>query len=216
MDISNIKNEIFKYHSLFNPKFIINDKFIYYLCFENGKCIFLNTNTENIYDYRIDKRLVILGIFVNGVFLLHDVISMNNVFINPNEINYETRFIILQNVYKQLENFDFFKIEIHPNIYSNNVHRDSLMNIFYNNFKYRNFYIDISKQSTVQNKKIIKDNNFSEIYNVYDIKTNNFEGLLRIKTLQDSINILEKYKNSSDKIFKCVFNHDFGKWQFID
>lgn len=213
MDILNIKNEIFKYHSLFNPKFIINDKYIYYLCFENGKCIFLNIDSENIYDYRIDKRLLILGIFINNVFLIHDVISVNNVFINPNEIKYEMRFIILQNVYKKLENFDFFKIEIHPNIYSENVNRNVLMNIFYNNFKYKNYYTETIK-STVQDKKIIKDNNFSEIYNVYDIKTNNYEGLLRIKTLQDSIDILEKYLNSSDKIFKCFFNYDFGKWEF--
>lgn len=213
MDIGNIKNEILKYHSLFNPKFIINDKYIYYLCFENGKCIFLNIDTENIYDYRIDKRLVILGIFINNVFLIHDVISVNNVFINPNEVKYEMRFIILQNVYKKLENFDFFKIEIHPNIYSNNVNRDILMNIFYNNFKYKNYYTETIK-STVQDKRIIKDNNFSEIYNVYDIKTNNYEGLLRIKTLQDSIDILEKYLNSPDKIFKCFFNYDFGKWEF--
>ena len=82
-----------------------------------------------------------------------------------------------------------------------------------------------SGSQNVSSKKIVKTK-VSEIYNVYNIETNDFEGILYIDTLKTSRYLLSLFKvsdtctQSRDRehdeiIYDCIFNTYFQKWQII-
>jgi hypothetical protein len=89
-----------------------------------------------------------------------------------------------------------------------------------------------SGSQDVSSKKIVKTK-VSEIYNVYNIQTNDFEGILYIDTLKTSRYLLSLFKESisnsstdfrpeqsrdrehDEIIHDCIFNTYFQKWQIV-
>jgi hypothetical protein len=89
-----------------------------------------------------------------------------------------------------------------------------------------------SVSQDVSSKKIVKTK-VSEIYNVYNIQTNDFEGILYIDTLKTSRYLLSLFKESisnssidfrpeqsrdrehDEIIHDCIFNTYFQKWQIV-
>lgn len=63
-------------------------------------------------------------------------------------------------------------------------------------------------------KKICKSK-VSDIYNVYNIETNDSEGLLYINTIKMSRHLLSLFKDQDELTLKCIFNKNFQKWQIV-
>jgi len=63
-------------------------------------------------------------------------------------------------------------------------------------------------------KKICKSK-VSDIYNVYNLETNDSEGLLYINTLKMSRHLLSLFKEHTELTLKCTFNTNFQKWQIV-
>jgi hypothetical protein len=66
---------------------------------------------------------------------------------------------------------------------------------------------------TVEESKIIKWGKYTDVYNVYNIDTNDFEGILYIKGLKESKSIKKLLEGKVEVKIKCSYNHTFSKWQ---
>lgn len=199
-----------KYNSYF-----ISDSTLYlhYLVFKNKQCILIKTDSKT-FDTNLDIDCILSGIYRENVFLINDVLYKNNVMINPNEITFDCRLLIIDQLYKKIktQNLINLNIQIQPNVINSEyTSKYILENIFLNNFKYKHFYNDENKTIEMI-KRIVKKENYSELYSVHDVETNNYQGLLHLKSLNDSVKFEQLYKQSTDKLFKCNFNLFFNKW----
>ena len=81
-----------------------------------------------------------------------------------------------------------------------------------NNFNKNQKYLQKDTNDKSIDKKIVKTKT-SDVFKVFNIETNNYEGLLYISTLKISkyINIL--FKSCDEVILNCNFNTHFQKWQ---
>ena len=70
-------------------------------------------------------------------------------------------------------------------------------------------------------QKNIEKGKYTDVYNVYNYETNNFEGILYVKGIRESqrMKLLFNEKYTSDNNTKvkinCIWNQDFSKWQPI-
>ena len=62
-------------------------------------------------------------------------------------------------------------------------------------------------------KKYITKGKKIELYNVFDLKTKNAEGILYIKTLKDSKFIKSLFLENKSVILDCKFNTEKMKWE---
>lgn len=200
---------ISQYNSLFNPCYNINSKNLHYLYINNENCeLIYEKSCKKLKIENYKGEIILSGVYINNVFLLNDVLYKNGEILSPDIISYDTRFIILNNIYNKFTCKENLILEIHP-IITNNI----VKNIFLHNFKYKNFYkTDINVDVEIVEKKILKDENYPEIYIVYNINTNDNEGLLNLKTNNDVLKFKIDYENSQDKIFNCIFDTTFNKW----
>jgi len=111
---------------------------------------------------------------------------------------------------------------IHP-IFSQ--HSENMIEIFKNNFIYNesinslekviNFqksnYVTCDEKQCEENK--IVRTPLSEVYNVYDVNSNKFKGILYVKGLRESRALNELTNNADTIIIQCEFNKRFNKWQ---
>lgn len=157
-------------------------------------------------------------------FLISDILFKGDMLI---ECSYEYRFNMIKDLfYKRIS-----VMENINNLLSIGIHNyisEDILPIFLNNFKWREQIICIEyinnfeknkkllsqKNKTSNNalKKVIKSK-ISDIYNVYNIDTNNFEGYLYINTIKMSKYISSLFKNNDVLKLECSFNTYFQKWQ---
>jgi hypothetical protein len=80
------------------------------------------------------------------------------------------------------------------------------------NFKKRRYVEDI-----MENKKGIKKiekSKYTDVYNVYNDKTNDKEGVLYVKGIRESKKLRDIFKVCDEKvILECVYNIKFAKWE---
>ena len=102
---------------------------------------------------------------------------------------------------------------------------NDILVIFKNNFKYKDEINSVEIIEHVHPQKIKKKhvNNQqskimkkivpykSDVYNVYNITTNNHDGILYIKSIEDSKKLRE-LTNGKEIILECYYNHKFKKW----
>lgn len=158
-------------------------------------------------------------------YLISDILFIGNNIVN--EPDYSSRFNLLYNFYNLYQN-EFTNIQLHP--YTS----ENMISLFLNNFiwkheivsietifgfyKEQKYIIEPFSSKTISSTpifKIIEKTNKSEIYKVYNISTNDYEGLLYIKTLQDSIYMYNLTQNCDTCTLECVFNSNFQKWSAI-
>ncbi len=60
--------------------------------------------------------------------------------------------------------------------------------------------------------KIIKKGLQSDVYLVHDNITLEYQGLLYVRTMMDSLNILKLFTDKEEISLKCIFNEKFLKW----
>jgi hypothetical protein len=110
---------------------------------------------------------------------------------------------------------------------------DSKINLFQNNFEFKDQLVSIETVShnslkksrhyymtypTLVESKIIIKSKYSDVYKVLNNKTNNEEGILYIKSLNDSnkMNDIFSQKTIGSSVsLKCEYNHVIKKWKPI-
>jgi len=166
-------------------------------------------------------------------YLLTDILVRNKDIVN---VSFELRYSLLNEIIQKIGREKLMYLNNHMSI---NIHpifddeNQNLVKIFKNNFIYNtqirclekvcNFnkrrYIDIKIDK--QDKKNIEKGKYTDVYNVYNYETNNFEGILYIKGIRESqrMRVLfgDKYTIDSDTKVKinCIWNQVFSKWQPI-
>jgi hypothetical protein len=81
-----------------------------------------------------------------------------------------------------------------------------------NNFNKTQKYLQKDNNNVSVDKKIVKTKT-SDVFKVYNIETNNYEGLLYISSLKISKYINALFKSCDENIVNCHFNNQFQKWQ---
>lgn len=162
-------------------------------------------------------------------YLLTDILIKNSEVIH---LNYELRYTLLNEIILSIppgslnELNNHMSINIHPIF---NRANENLVKIFKNNFIFKNELcsienIDNLKKQRIFDKiiqeddvKFIEIGKYTDVYNVYNHKTNNYEGILYIKGLKESKHLIELFKKSSNSriLLKCKYNINFTKWQPI-
>jgi len=160
-------------------------------------------------------------------YLLTDILLKNNNVIN---VAYELRMTLLNEILleitreklKQLNNH--MTINIHPIF---DMENENLVYIFKKNFIYKNEicsveriskfektrYIEQAFSDTTILTKNITTTNYTDVYNVYNYTSNNFEGILYIKGISQSKHMKELFKQNKILHLECTYNTKFLKWQ---
>lgn len=157
-------------------------------------------------------------------FLITDVLIINNDVIVG---DYDIRLTVINEIFINLNLCDlnnYMTINIHHVFKKEN---ENLIKIFKNNFIFKsdiccielinNFektrYID--KIDLEEYDKIIQLTKYSDVYNVNDKQTNNYQGILYIKGLKES-KLMKKIFVNKDKVtLKCKYNNYFKKWEVV-
>lgn len=171
-----------------------------------------------------------------NTFLISDILAIDSIIVN---CDYSLRYSLLNKIIRDKKNYlnnlnGHLNINIHSMFEINNEddRSNELFNIFKNNFIFKNDinsieYIDeksliktqniiFDEKSSTTQDKIISKTKYIDVYNVYNVNTNDFEGILYIKTIKDSKKLYELTLENSQIILKCLYNHNFKKWQIIN
>jgi hypothetical protein len=213
---------------------------ILYFFPDSHQCNLVN-NEKSINDENSDFYLEIDNTFKNDFllegylykqddkyeYLLTDILVKNNNVIN---VAYELRMTLLNEILleitreklKQLNNH--MTINIHPIF---DMENENLVSVFKKNFIYKNEicsieriskfektrYIEQAFSDTTTVTKNITTTNYTDVYNVYNYTSNNFQGILYIKGLSQSKRMKELFKQNKILHLECTYNTKFFKWQ---
>jgi hypothetical protein len=204
-----------------------NIKSDFYVEIDNYKTSFTNSNYlfEGYLYHSNDQKH----------FLISDILAVDSKII---KCDYSLRYSL---IYKLIDNqhLDNLNGHLHINMHSIfDLNKDSydvevqtsqIFNIFKNNFIFKEDISSIEYVNEVSFKKrkeilqtknlneikIITKGKYIDVYNVFNIESNNIEGILYIKGIKES-NTLQKLFISKDSIeLNCKFNNDFKKWEPI-
>lgn len=159
-------------------------------------------------------------------YLISDFLIKNGDIV---DVSFELRYCLLNELLKSVNNSvlkrlnDHMTINIHPIFKYENI---NFIKIFKNNFVYRRSIVCLEQISNFKKKrwvekcessdnKIILKTNSSDIYNVYDTKSNNYLGILYVKGIRESKILEEMFKDDDNITLKCSWNKRFYKWQPI-
>ena len=211
------KNNLFKY--------LITD---FYVEIDSNKTNFTKSN------YLFEGFLYNKDAF--NTFLISDLLSIDNKII---DCEYSLRYNIINNIIKD-KNLDNLNGHLNIGIHSmfeytsdNEDNYNIILKMFKNNFKFKN---DINSVQIINDNNLVKTNTqsinidievpvnkkitkgkFIDVYNVFNINTNNNEGILYIKTIDDSKTLRKMFENKENiGVFfieiLCDYNHHFKKW----
>ena len=163
----------------------------------------------------------------NYEYLLTDILLKNKSVI---ELSYELRYILLNEIIisvtrEKLKDLNkHITINVHPIF---NALNQNLIKVFCNNFIYKNeiTYLEnitnfekirlIGNTDKKDTEKYIAMGKYTDVYNVYNRNTNNFEGILYIRGIKESVKMKILFKNQKTIVLPCTFNINFKKWQPI-
>jgi len=168
-------------------------------------------------------------------FLVTDILAIDSNIVN---CNYSLRYSLINQILlcQNLNNLNgHFNIGIHSVFDINNEQSDldvqvnQLFEMFSNNFIFKEEinsieYIDevslkktnkILKINKKQAKKRISKGKYIDVYNVFNIDTNNHENILYVKTLSDSKKLIQMLESKDYIELECIYNTSFKKWQPI-
>lgn len=191
-------------------------------------------------DWAFNKNYLFEGYIYNHknvhrTFLISDILMVNNNIVTS---DYNLRYSLINELKINLKNLNgHLDISIHP-VFKNSElllkNEQELFNkqiyyIFKNNFIFKeeinsieiikNSLTKTSKKRYIDDKKdteeikIIKKGDQIDIYLVFNINTNNKEGILYVRTLDESRKLKELIKESIE--IKCKYNSIFKKWQIV-
>jgi hypothetical protein len=163
----------------------------------------------------------------NYEYLLTDILFKNKSILN---MSYDLRYVVLNEILfsitreklKALNNH--MTINVHPIF---NEQNQNLIKVFRHNFIYKNeiYYLervkDFEKTRFIgitdkrDSEKYIEVGKYTDVYNVYNKNSNNFEGILYVKGISESVKMKQLFKTDGCKriLLNCTFNINFKKWQ---
>lgn len=201
----------------------VNDKYlILYFFSEDLECdFFIEMDKHN--SIFIKENYLFEGYLYNQEnFLITDVLIVSN---NIVDCEYSLRNSLINELIEcPLKLNGHFNISIHPTFHIEN--KDQLYGIFKNNFIFKNEINCIEligdsnpkkirhyQPNLIENDlKLIEKGKYTDIYFVYNIESNDNEGILYIKTISDSKKLREL---SYPTQLNCSFNIKFNKWEVI-
>lgn len=195
----------------------------FYVEIDNYKTSFTNSNYlfEGYY-YETHKH-----------FLITDVLAIDSKII---KCDYSLRYSL---IYKLINNQNLTNLNGHLTInihsifeldsenYDNDIQGSQLFNIFKNNFifkqdicaiEYINMvsfkkYRELLDVKFKEDSKIITKSKYIDVYQVFNSKSNNLEGVLYVKGLKESKLLKDMFLKTDTIELKCIFNNIFKKWQ---
>jgi hypothetical protein len=164
-----------------------------------------------------------------NTFLISDILCIDNKII---ESEYFIRYNIINNTIKNLDNLNgHLNIGVHSMFEYDTDNFNMILRMFKNNFKFKT---DINSVQIINNNNLVKTNTteticidklkkritkgkFIDVYNVFNINTNNNEGILYIRTINDSKILRKMFEDKENKgVFfievTCEYNNHFKKW----
>lgn len=222
---------------------IINKDYFYKNIKNNNNNIlyFFNNKDDEFYietDFHIKNTILLEGYIYEDEcqknYYVTDFLYKDNLVINE---YYKKRYERIEEIIKDFSNIkEYINFKIHPIISHENL---EYINLYINNFKYKkqlthNEYIygnfnkinkkiennlNLDENNNNKNlslyKKIVKNKELVEIYNVYNDITNNYEDLLLVKSIKEA-RYLEKLFKDKDQIkHLCVYNKNFKKYSIV-
>jgi hypothetical protein len=206
-----------------------NSKSDFYVEIDNYKTTFNNNNyLFEGYLYNVNQH---------KTFLITDILAIDSKLI---KCDYSLRYSLIYKLLKQqnLHNLNgHLTIDIHSifeldsEVYDTTVQTSQLFNIFKNNFIFKDEILAIetiietslkkhtkvqknaSSDSLKKDVKIITKGKYIDVYNVCNKQTNNHEGILYIKGLNESKKIRKMFDTNDYVELECSFNQHFKKWQ---
>lgn len=166
-------------------------------------------------------------------FLITDILAVDSKII---KCDYSLRYALIHKLIanQQLNNLNgHLNINIHSifelnsESYDNEIQTSQIFTMFKNNFVFKEEIstieyineVSFKKQKEIlqidklKGVKIITKGKYIDVYNVFNIETNNTEGILYVKGLKESKH-LYKLSSSLDSFeLNCEFNNTFKKWQ---
>lgn len=207
---------------------------------EKYNTLYFFPDTNNKFDYKltdfyleIDERFkkdyLLEGyLYKNSddklFFLITDILIINNDVVI---VDYNMRLTIINEIIIDINLCDLnnhMNINLHPVFQKEN---ENLIKIFKDNFIFKsdicsiesiNNFIKIrylDRNDLENTDKIIEIGKYSDVYNIYDKVTNNYQGILYIKGLKQSKTMKNLLLNKNKIILKCKFNNNFKKWEPI-
>lgn len=162
-------------------------------------------------------------------YMITDVLYIEN---RPIENKYSLRLNIFREILVNANLKDInnsLTISIHPIFKINEIEDEQLYTILKSNFIYKKeicskeYIFDYVKENYVQDDykdselKNISTTKYIDVYDVYNVDTNDTEGILYISSINMSKKMIQifKEKNASEKIvkIKCKMNKKFKKWE---
>jgi hypothetical protein len=163
-----------------------------------------------------------------NTFLISDILCIDN---NIIECEYSLRYNLINNIISNLDNLNgHLNIGIHSMFEYNSDNYNMILKMFKNNFKFKN---DINSVQIINDNNLVKTNTkticidklkkritkgkFIDVYNVFNINTNNNEGILYIRTINDSKTLRKMFEDKENNgVFfieiLCDYNEHFKKW----
>lgn len=164
-------------------------------------------------------------------FLITDILYIDNQIINT---PYSLRYNLVNQIIspQNLNNLNgHLTINIHSvfdinDIDDIDIQSNQIFNMFRYNFIYKDEinsieYIDeisltkLNKTASANDNTEIKrltKGKYIDVYNVFNLETNNFENILYVKTLSDSTKLRQFFENNEILDIKCKFHNHFKKW----
>jgi hypothetical protein len=161
-------------------------------------------------------------------YLITDILFKGDTLV---DLSYNQRFdlindLFFSNIAKMKNINNLLHIGIHSCI------NENFIPIFLNNFIWKNEIICIENiNNFTKNQKYIKNNDtnidepsslkkivktkISDVFKVFNIETNDAEGILYINTLKMSRYINTLFSKCEELKLKCTFNSQFQKWQIV-
>ena len=217
----------FPHEDVNDNSIVKNSKTDFYVEIDNYKTTFNHNNylfEGYLYNYNDQKT-----------FLITDILAIDSSLV---KCDYSLRYSLIYKLIGQqkLNNLNgHLTIGIHSifeldsELYDTSVQVAQLFKIFKNNFIFKDEisaiehinetsikkHTEISKISMQNEIKIITKGKYIDVYNVYNIETNNHEGILYVKGLKESRLIKQMFDKNESVQLECSFNNNFKKWQPI-
>lgn len=232
-----IPNNNKKYYCLITQKSQLeetkeNFNILYFFNEPSNDCDFHDFFIET--NYLFTENILIEGFLYNypnnSLFLTTDILYKNNEIL---DVDYKFRYTLLNELFYpinlQLRNINNnITISIHA-IFNND--NKNMIDIFKNNFIYKNEiccietinnfnkkrFLDDSSLEISNQYKLIEKTTYTDVYNVYNNETKEKEGILYVKGIKESkyIKLLFKNTNGNGIELMCQYNKKFNKWQPI-
>lgn len=196
------------------------------------------SNDNDVHDFFIEtnylfsENILLEGYLYNypnnSMFLTTDILFKNNEIV---DVDYKFRYTLLNELFYpinlSLRNINNnITISIHA-IFNND--NKNMINIFKNNFIFKNeiccietinsfnkkrFLDDLNTEISNQSK-IIEKTTYTDVYDVYNDQTKEKEGILYVKGIKESKEIKLLFKNITGNriVLMCQYNKKFNKWQ---